>query len=110
MTMSEAINFAQRQDQEGGPVQGRRGPTMDVEKNTPPPGNQRDDGAGGDGDDPAEDAQLERWNASRTNVVRFGVTLFGFVIMGMNDAVLGVSDEFRSNGPTPPTLPTERMH
>ncbi|OAA59676.1 tRNA wybutosine-synthesizing protein [Niveomyces insectorum RCEF 264] len=38
---------------------------------------------------PPPEAPLQRWNESRTNVFRFFVTLFSFVIMGMNDAAVG---------------------
>jgi hypothetical protein len=33
---------------------------------------------------------LERWNEPRANAYRFAVTLYCFIILGMNDASLGV--------------------
>ena len=42
-------------------------------------------------DVPAEVPILERWNDSRVNVYRFLVTLYSFVVMGMNDGAVGVS-------------------
>jgi hypothetical protein len=39
-----------------------------------------------------EQTQLdkERWNYPQINAYRFAVTLYSFIIMGMNDAVIGV--------------------
>lgn len=71
---------------------------MDVEKSNASPEGPRDSEAGADGPDPGDDTQLEKWNESWTSVFRFGVALFGFVIMGMNDAVLGVSEAPRGYG------------
>jgi len=34
--------------------------------------------------------EKERWNKPRGNIYRFAVTLYSFIIMGMNDAVIGV--------------------
>jgi hypothetical protein len=34
---------------------------------------------------------LERWNSSATNIFRYLAALFGFIVMGMNDAAYGVS-------------------
>lgn len=34
---------------------------------------------------------LEKWNESPLNIYRFFTTLYSFIIMGMNDAALGVS-------------------
>lgn len=33
----------------------------------------------------------ERWNGTRINTYRFFVTCWSFIIMGMNDAAVGVS-------------------
>lgn len=33
----------------------------------------------------------ERWNGTRINTCRFFVTCWSFIIMGMNDAAVGVS-------------------
>lgn len=53
----------------------------------------------GHGSDDSVDAARERWNESGTKMFRFGVALFGFIVMGMNDAVLGVSrDPVRLRG------------
>lgn len=38
-----------------------------------------------------ETQALQQWNNPRINVWRYLVTLLGFVIMGMNDAAIGVS-------------------
>ena len=40
---------------------------------------------------PPESATIGRWNESRINMYRFFVTLYSFVVMGMNDGAVGVS-------------------
>lgn len=40
-------------------------------------------------DDTQAEKPLQKWNDSRINMLRFFVTLFSFIIMGMNDAVVG---------------------
>lgn len=37
------------------------------------------------------DDTRERWNGTRINTYRFFVTCWSFIIMGMNDAAVGVS-------------------
>lgn len=90
--MSQQITPASCQSEKRGPAQEGGEATMDVEKGNPPPEAPRDGEADGDGSDSGEETQLERWNESPTNIFRFGVALFGFVLMGMTDAVLGVSE------------------
>jgi len=34
--------------------------------------------------------QLEKWNNPRMNILRMMASCWGFIIMGMNDAILGV--------------------
>lgn len=90
--MSQLLDPANPQDEKGASTQGPSSATLDVEKTRSE--TQRD----GETDDNGPEtpvAQLEKWNVSQRNVLRFGVALYGFIIMGMNDAVLGVSD-----GPT----------
>jgi hypothetical protein len=77
-------------------VTGHDGAAIDIEERSCP----QDPKTLTNGNDDIDDSEalqspprLERWNESRTNICRFGVTLFGFTIMGMNDAVLGVSVE-----------------
>jgi len=41
--------------------------------------------------DPDRAKELERWNEPRSNLFRFLVTLYSFIIMGMNDGAVGVS-------------------
>jgi hypothetical protein len=45
-------------------------------------------------DDAGGPAPLEKWNEPRINMWRFFATLFSFIIMGMNDGAIGVSDLF----------------
>lgn len=40
--------------------------------------------------------ELERWNSPRINSYRFYATNLSFLIMGMNDASLGVGENHRS--------------
>jgi hypothetical protein len=40
--------------------------------------------------------ELERWNTPRINSYRFYATNLSFLIMGMNDASLGVSHKYQS--------------
>jgi len=42
---------------------------------------------------PAAEPVKERWNSSRTNIFRFSMTVYSFIIMGMSDGALGVSPE-----------------
>lgn len=52
------------------------------------------------GDEPTSDAAeaaLEKWNDPKVNACRFFVTLYCFIIMGMNDGAIGVS---RQTAPT----------
>lgn len=42
---------------------------------------------------------LERWNGTRVNTFRFFVALWSFIIMGMNDAAIGVSSPIVSRYP-----------
>ena len=93
--MPRLIDPASRQDEKAGSAQEGVGTAMDVEKTNPKA--RTDDEANGNDPETPGDAQLEKWNASRSNIFRFGVTLFGFIIMGMNDAVLGVSDDLPRN-------------
>lgn len=46
---------------------------------------------------PTFEEKLDTWNGSRTNSYRFFVTLWSFIIMGMNDAAIGVSPPSVSN-------------
>jgi len=41
-------------------------------------------------DVPPQAPGLARWNESRINMYRFYVTLYSFVVMGMNDGAIGV--------------------
>lgn len=43
---------------------------------------------------PPEDArsQVERWNYPRSNIVKLGFAFLAFMIVGMNDAAVGVSN------------------
>jgi hypothetical protein len=34
--------------------------------------------------------QVQRWNQPRINIYRLGAAFWGFIIMGANDAVIGV--------------------
>lgn len=38
---------------------------------------------------PAAEPVKERWNSSRTNIFRFSMTVYSFIIMGMSDGALG---------------------
>jgi hypothetical protein len=39
---------------------------------------------------PKEEAVLQKWNSPRINAWRFLVTLYSFIILGMNDGTVGV--------------------
>ena len=47
--------------------------------------------------DPAPGESLEHWNRPRINIYRYLATLWSFILMGMNDAAIGVS--------SPPLIP-----
>lgn len=50
----------------------------------------------GDGGPPA-DAQgpVERWNYPRSNLIKLGFSFFSFIVAGMNDGAVGVSNIYR---------------
>lgn len=89
--MSDPIDSAPCQEKEAYSAQEHGGGTVDVEKTNSRAESPRGEEDGDHGSHDSEDASRERWNESRIKMFRFGVALFGFIIMGMNDAVLGVS-------------------
>lgn len=44
-----------------------------------------------DGDDGQPSHQLERWNQNKTNIFRYFGVIYAFILLGMSDAALGVS-------------------
>ncbi|SPO05788.1 related to tetracycline resistance proteins [Cephalotrichum gorgonifer] len=82
--MADPMSSAVSQVQGDYPNTKDGGATVDVEKTQPP-----SESPGGDYSDRPTEGHLERWNQSRSNIYRFFFTLYGFGIMGMNDAVLG---------------------
>lgn len=44
----------------------------------------------------SQDHVQERWNSSTINIFRYLETLVAFVVMGVNDASLGVSEHTRT--------------
>lgn len=85
------IDSAPCREKEASAAQGHGGGTTDVERAKHLPKEPQDEESSGHPSDNPEHAAREKWNESRTNIFRFSVALFGFIIMGMNDAVLGVS-------------------
>lgn len=47
-----------------------------------------------------QEIPLQKWNEPRVNIFRFFATLYSFIILGMNDGVMGVStkQENRNTG------------
>lgn len=89
--MVDSIDSGPCQEKGASSAQGHGGGTTDLEKTKHLPKEPQNEESSGHRSDNPEDAAREKWNESRTNIFRFGVALLGFIIMGMNDAVLGVS-------------------
>lgn len=47
--------------------------------------------------EPAQEPALQKWNEPRVNMLRFFTTLYSFIILGMNDGVIGVSTGMRNS-------------